>query len=284
MEVVSATKMRKSQEFALRARPFAVASLEMLRNIVRRTSVFPPLLQSRPVVRALLLVVTSDKGLAGAFNANVLKKADSIFDKNGGSAFYRMITVGKKARDHFERKGVAVDKAFTGFGDYTEMAETIPIADRLIEGFSNASWDEAVAIYTNFRTTLQQEAVVKKILPATLESIENAVASILPEKGKFAYVADFKKEHQYAYEYQFEPTPAEILQSLVSQLIRMHVHHLILESNASEHSARMVAMKSASDNAKDLITSLTLTYNKVRQATITQELAEITGGREALEQ
>ncbi len=165
------------------------------------------------------------------------------------------------------------------------MAETREVADMLIAGFQDGSWDEVQTCYMNFRTTLLQEAVIKKILPATQESIRGTVASILPERGRFAEARSKKQEARdsFSYDYKFEPSPAEILESLVPQLIRMHIHHIILESNASEHSARMVAMKSASDNAKDLITDLTLTYNNARQANITRELTEITAGKEALE-
>ncbi len=139
-------------------------------------------------------------------------------------------------------------------------------------------------VYTNFRTTLRQEAVVKKILPVTREGIREMVAGILPERGRFAALATSHTADRtsYSYEYKFEPSPAQILEALVSRLVHMHIHHIILESNASEHSARMVAMKNASDNARDLISNLTHEYNKSRQAGITRELTEITAGAEAV--
>lgn len=283
MEVVSATKMRRSQECALRARPYAAAALEMLKNVLLRTSALPPLLRERLVRTSALLVVTSDKGLAGAFNANVLHKAEELMRAGGKNVV--LITVGKKARDYFERRGVTIEKSFWGFGDYRTPQETLPAAEHLLSGFSHGQWDEVYAVYANFRTTLTQETVVRKIMPATKEGIEEAVKEILPERGRYAELGMRNDESgiRYNYEYTFEPSPEEILATLVPRLIRVHVHHIILESNASEHSARMVAMKNASDNASELISDLTLEYNKSRQAEITRELAEITAGAKALE-
>jgi F-type H+-transporting ATPase subunit gamma len=133
MEVVSATKMRKSQAFALAARPFAVASLEMLENLLTRTPILPPLLQEREIKNSLLLVVTSDKGLAGSFNANVLKKAEQwIEDKKRHGAAISLITLGKKARDYFERRQVPIVKSFWGFGDYSKLEDTLPVAEAVL--------------------------------------------------------------------------------------------------------------------------------------------------------
>ncbi|MBI4224713.1 MAG: ATP synthase F1 subunit gamma [Candidatus Sungbacteria bacterium] len=303
MEVVSATKMRRSQEFAIRARPYAVASIELLHNLLRRSPTRPALLKSRLVKKSALLVVTSDKGLAGAFNANVLRHAEEWHAQHPDSAIF---TIGKKAREYFERRGVSLLESYSEFGDFTELSQTLPIADRMISGFLNNEWDEVDAVYTNFRTTLVQEATLKKILPVTEKGIQEVVAGILPRHGKYAQEnsprhADPSIDREasrdssaspqndnitghYNFEYQFEPSANEILDVLVPQLIRLHIHHIILESNASEHSARMIAMKNASDNAKDIITDLTLIYNKVRQAGITRELTEITAGKEALEE
>jgi len=288
MEVVSATKMRRSQEFALKARPYAAASLELLQNLLSRTpeELMPPLLKTRPVQHSMLNIVTSDKGLAGAFNANVIKKAEAwIETKRATGASYSLVTVGKKAKEHFERRKIVPLKSFWKFGDYTTLEQTAPVAEIVLAGFLDRRWDEVWAAYANFRTTLLQEPVIKKILPATREGLEEAVRGILPERGRFATQGSSKFQvpsSSYNYEYKFEPSPAEILEELVPQLIRMQIHHIILESNASEHSARMVAMKNASDNAEELTHDLTLEFNKARQAGITQELAEITAGREAL--
>lgn len=286
MEAVSATKMRRSQEFALRARPFAVAALEMLANVLERSSLLPSLFMTRPVRSRVLVVVTSDKGLAGALNANVLRKAEEwLREQKKNLSPYQLIVVGKKAKDYFERRKETIVSSFIGFGDYSTLAQTTPIGESVFGGFMNALWDEGYVAYTNFRSTLVQEVALKKILPVTREGIEEMISGILPERGKYAEAGfhESKILPAYHYEYKFEPSAAEILEKLVFLLLRMHIHHIILEANASEHSARMVAMKTASDNAKELMGNLQLVYNKARQAGITRELAEITAGKEALE-
>ena len=289
MEVVSATKMRRSQQFALAARPYSVASLEMMQNLLRRTPVLPPILLEREIKNKALLIITSDKGLAGAFNANVLRKAEGwVAGELKKNTEFSVITVGKKSKDYFVRSPTSnrVVRSFFQFGDYTDLSETLPIANLLLTGFQNGQWDSVDAVYTHFRTTLLQETVLKKILPATEVGLEDAVASILPERGRYANLqpTTYNLQPRYNYEYKFEPSPTEILETLVPQLIKMHIHHIILESNASEHSARMVAMKNASDNARELIGDLTLAFNKARQANITRELVEITAGAEQINQ
>ena len=284
MEVVSATKMRRSQEFALRARPYAVASLELLFNLLERSNALPDLLAPRVVENTAILIIASDKGLAGAFNSNVIKKAEALIGQNQKHGEkITVVTVGKKVKDYAERRGLDVAKSFWGFGDYSMPEETSPVADFLINGFIDRSFDEVTAIYTHFRTTLQQDTIVKKILPADPESLEAAIKSIIPEYGRFSETRDPEPHERYNFEYAFEPSAKEILDVVIPQLIRIQMHHLLLESNASEHSSRMVAMKSASDNAGELIDRLSIAYNKARQSSITQELTEITAGREALE-
>ena len=289
MEVVSATKMRRSQQFALRARPYAVASLELMSNILARMErkdemPIHPLFSKRPVARRALLVVTADKGLAGAINTNVLKKAD-VWIAAHGDLPYTLITVGKKAKEYYEHRDAPITESFSGFGDYSTQEQTRPVAETLVNGFQGGSWDCVEAVYTNFRTSLLQESIVRPVLPATEEGLSEVVRSILPEAGRFAASKmPVAPQSPYRYEYTIEPSPEEVLSVLVPELIRLHIHHVILESNASEHSARMVAMKSASDNANDLITDFTRLYNQVRQASITREIAEISAGAEALQE
>ena len=225
MEAVSATKMRKSQEFALKARPYAVASLEMLKNILARTNVLPPLLSSRQIKTSLLLVVTSDKGLAGAFNSNLLKLAENwVENKRRADQSFLLVTVGKKAREYFTRRLIPLQEIFQDFGDHSKLQDTLPVAKLILQGFLKEQWDEAEAVYTHFRTTLKQEAVLHRILPATREGIEEIVQATLPEHGRFA---DFKPLNletsaEYRYEYKFEPSPEEILNNLPNKKILLH--------------------------------------------------------------
>lgn len=285
MEAVSANKMRKSQAYAINARPYAVAALEMLGNLISRTPKLPSFFIERDVNRVLVLVITADKGLAGAYNSNVLRSADKLIRgiKDEGKEAVVM-AVGKKSKEYFTRRGVEIIESFSGFGDYSEMSETKPIAKSIIEAYLAEYCDEAVAVYTNFKTTLSQEVVHRKILPVTKNGIVEMVLGILPEHGKYSrdIQHDVSEDTENDTEYIFEPSAEKILENLVPKLIAMDIHHIILEANASEHSSRMVAMKSASDNAKDINHDLNLLYNKVRQAGITRELSEITAGREAL--
>ncbi|MDO8600868.1 MAG: FoF1 ATP synthase subunit gamma [bacterium] len=321
MEAVSATKMRRSQRFALDGRPYALAALEMLGNVTQRTEYRPKLLAEREIKRAVLVVVTSDKGLAGAFNASVLRKAEawiaehaqqypvdpvrslttSIHDKEPkdevdlrlSSSLKKVssltsngvdiITVGKKARDYFGNRKGNVIKEFLGFGDYAEPNETKPLSDFLLKGFIAHQWDLVEIMYTNFRTTLKQEVAEARIFPVNLEKIKQTIENIIPEHGRFANTATSYKLQATSYEYKLEPSAEVVLDTLIPHLIETQIFHMILESNASEHSARMVAMKNASENAGEIISELTLEYNKSRQAGITRELTEITAGKEALE-
>ena len=282
MEAVAANKMRKSQEFAIEARPYAIASLELLHNLLRRTPNAPTLLSAREVKISVLLVVSSDKGLAGAYSSNVIRVAEKwINDKKKAGEQFTLVVVGRKARDYFSHRGIPVHESFSGFGDFSEIEETKAVTNLLVNGFLVGSWDEVYAVYTHFRTTLSQEVVTRQVLPATEGGIAEMVRGILPEHGRYSKTHD-KVTQQSVIEYKFEPSTEEITNSLIPRIISMHVHHVILEANASEHSSRMVAMKNASDNAKDLIADLSLVYNKVRQAGITREIIEITAGREAL--
>jgi len=280
MEVVSMTKMRRAQLFALEARPYALAAFEMFENLRSMTAEPPALLRKTAEKKRLLVVATSDKGLAGAFNENVIRKANAwIEERKARGEEMHIITIGKKAKDSFLRRGIEPVESYSGFGDFSTIRETSPVAERVTSGFLGGEWDSAEITYTHFRTTLKQEAVVRKILPVTEKGLSDIITSIVPEYGRFHEVAEREEPARYTYEFVFEPSPKEILDSLLPELLKVHLHHTILESNASEHSARMIAMKSAHDNADELGGELNLTYNKARQAGITQELSEVVAGQ-----
>ena len=166
---------------------------------------------------------------------------------------------------------------FSGFGDFIQPGETNPLADILIKGFLNKDWDRVMTISTHFRSTLKQEVLVRQVLPVDLDKIKETLDEVIPEYGRFSELKGrlAMSAHKQV-EYIFEPSPKKLIEGLVDHLVRMQVYHLVLEANASEHSARMVAMKTASDNAKELSEKLSLEYNKARQAGITKELIEIT--------
>jgi F-type H+-transporting ATPase subunit gamma len=287
MEAVSAVKMRKSQATAISARPYALSALEILRSVSKKIEAeeiaLSPFLFERPIAKICALVITSDKGLCGAFNSSVIKKAEN-FIKNSEKPV-SLITVGKKGRDFFKRRKYDVVGEFTGHGDFADLEETNPIFEKISAGFLQKDFDEVYFIYANFISALKQETIVRKILPFTEKSLEEIVAGILPERGKYANMPTALGESEGLNKspYKFEPSPKEVLEKLLPELLHIEIHHVILEGNASEHSSRMLAMRSARDNAEEFITELTLSYNKARQAQITKELTEITGGASALE-
>ncbi len=290
MEVVSATKMRRAQEIALASRPYAIAALALLGKILPRTPIETPLTKSRAVRTTLVILVTSDRGLAGAFNSQVLRLferllADDPYRERQGHRFL-IATVGKKAAAYVDKRGYEVVGRFHGFGDYAEVEEVRPLADLVVSGFAAGRWDRVLTISTHFRTTLKQEVLIRQILPADIEKIRETVRELRPERGRYAGLSQLQAASDQlpaTTEYLFEPSPAEVLASLIPHLITMQIYHLILEANASEHSARMVAMKNASDNAAEVSGELTIAFNKARQAAITKELVEITATRAALE-
>ena len=292
MEVVSATKMRKAQEVALRSRPYAFKALELLETLARVTqndelrmkNVELPLAEKREIKKTLLVVVTSDKGLAGAFNTQVFRQVEQFLAQEGAASEIHVVPVGKRAVSYFTRRNAKIVESFTGFGDYAMPEEIEPLGNLLVEGFLKGDWDRVVTISTHFRTTLKQTPLSRQLLPVDVEKIGETVAEIVPEKGRYAELAKSEiRNTKSETEFILEPSPEETLNQLVPHLVTMQLYHVVLEANASEHSARMVAMKTASDNASDLADGLTLEFNKARQAGITKEIIEITSTMNALQ-
>jgi len=293
MEAVSAVKMRKSVSFALKGRPFALYALSTLKKLVGSAGdeikAKSPLFQTRSVKSGLVVVIASDKGLAGSFNSNVLKTSLSFINKSDFKV--DVVAIGKKSKDFFDRNGIEVVKVYEGAGDYVDFRDVKPISEYITSLFSlptkNTSKDEKVKVYdqvdifyTNFVSALKQEVVHRPLLPLSIETLSHVVHNIVPETGKYS---DIKNEVSASTkEYLFEPTPETVVNDLAPSLVDIQIYHSLLEANASEHAARMVAMKNASENAKEVIGSLTISYNKARQAQITKELIEIVSGNEAL--
>ncbi|OGZ45841.1 MAG: ATP synthase F1 subunit gamma [Candidatus Ryanbacteria bacterium RIFCSPHIGHO2_02_FULL_48_12] len=294
MELVSATKMRRSQEVALATRPYVFTALEMLRNISQSVGEgeLPALLVHRAVQRTAYVVVASDKGLSGSFNASVFRAFDAFLasrqvDVSSESSIF--VAVGEKARLHLKKRTQRVDRSFIHFGDYTNLEEIIPLSEYLVSGYLEGKWDKVVVFYMSFRSALRQEVLLREILPVDPEALERIAKEIIPESGRFAEilkeqgVSFFAGAPQKDAEYIIEPSPVRALELLLPHLVVTEIYHIVLEANASEHSARRVAMKSASDNASDIGGRLTLEYNKSRQAAITRELTEITAGAESIQ-
>ncbi len=266
MEAVSAAKMRKAQAQVLATRPYAEQAREVLSYIARLTNVeseMNALIKPRATIKRIgLVLVTADRGLAGGFNANVIRKAATFMrQKRREGVEVEVVTVGRKGRDWLLRYDPVVRAEFTKMPDAPTTGNTSPITRVVIDDFMQGYFDEVYLIYTNFINAIRQEPVVHKLLP-----VEPAVPSVA-----------------MAPQYIFEPSPEAVLTYVLYGFTEVQILQALYESIASEHSARMVAMRNATDAAGELIDSLTLTYNKARQEGITNELMDIIGGSAALE-
>ena len=281
MEMVSASKMKRSQRAALTTRSYNRAALRILTNVSRSVeSQKHVLLNSREIKNVCLLVVTSDKGLCGGLNNNVLRMSTKIIKKNSEKGVNtNVITVGKKAESYFKKRN-DIFAAFSGIGDTVELMETLPISKLIMNSFIEERFDKITAVYTGFVSTLKQETKARNLLPLTRKSLEETFEEI--EGTAIKRDAD-ESNNNNEIEYKFEPSPEEVLSKLLPNLIETQIYDIVLESNASEHSARMIAMKNANDNAKELLHDLKLSYNYIRQQKITQEMSEISAGVTALE-
>ena len=260
MKMVAAAKMRRAQDRMFSARPYAEKIRELIQNLT--ASVENPqleLLKSRPVQNVTLVVITSDRGLCGSFNTNVIKKAvmeaDAHRDLN-----LSIVTLGKKGYDFFRKRGYNIVDRKVDFYNDLQFAHANEIANTLIKRFITGETDAVKIIYNEFKSVARQNLVVDKLLPISLEDFET----------------------QQTGDYIYEPDQAAILEALLPRHIRTQVWRALLESFASEQAARMIAMENATDNANEIIRQLTLQYNKARQAAITKEILEIVGGAEAL--
>ena len=263
METVSAAKMRKAQQQVLATRPYAERSWVVLTHLARLRSegVEQPLLKQRDVRKVALLVITGDRGLAGAYNANVLRKAfDQIETWEGTGIDVNVITVGRKGRDLMLRHGPPLRAEFTGLSARPTSNDIAPVASILLEDFIEEQFDAVYMAYTKFVTTLRQEPTLMQLLP------------IVPDESL----------PEVATDYIFEPDPQTILTEVLRGLTELQILQAVYESIASEESARMVAMRNATEAANDLMGELTLSYNKARQEGITKELLDIVGGASAL--
>lgn len=262
MEMIAASKMRKAQERGLAGRPYS----EKITQVMAALAALPveggemhPLLQRREVKNIAVVHITPDRGLAGGLVSNINRKtAGFVLD---GGVPVRLIAVGRKGLDFMRRSKQNIIAEFTDLGDRPGLLDTLPISHIIIEDYKSGAIDEVYLAYTQFINTMLQKPVMEKVLPVE-------PAEIPPAQNV---------------EYLYEPDPAVVLGGLLPRFVEMQVYHAILEAIASEQSARMVAMRNATENADELIEELTLLYNKARQEMITTELLDITGGAVALE-
>ena len=262
MEMVAASKMRRAQERVLAARPYAEKMAEILAHLASQPleeDTPHPLLRRRETERIEIVHVTPDRGLCGGLNANINRSTSSfILQSNGVSA--SLVTVGKKGRDFMTRYGRDVRAVFTDLGDRPKVEDILPIARIIIDDYTSGFADVVYLAYSRFVTTTNQTPVMNQILP-----VEPARVEGMRQAG-----------------YIYEPDATAVMAELLPRFVEMQVYHAVLESIASEQSARMVSMRNATDNAEDMIQDLTLVYNRARQEMITGELLDITGGVEAM--
>ena len=278
MEAVSAVKMRKGQERALSGRAYAAAALSVLERLSATADIARhPLMREREGKTALI-VVTSDKGLAGALNSAVIRKLETeLRERDLGTQDVVVYAFGRKGGEYFTSRGYSVETVRTNVSDGISEGEMSEMTAAII-GREDIS--SVLVAYQNFVSTFEQHPTVRQIVPIQPDTMQEIVKGIRPAKGKYAphHVEDFAHPAVYT----IEPDADAVLSVLLPKLLNIAVFHALLESKASEHSARMVAMKSATDKAQDMAKGLTRTYNKVRQASITREVSEITSGIEAM--
>jgi F-type H+-transporting ATPase subunit gamma len=270
MEMVAASRMKRAQDAILAARPYS----DELRDALSRVAAVVgeevhPLLARRPVKRVALIMITTDRGLAGSLNANAIRSAlrwtqQKIGSGNGETRVeVEAVTIGRKGRDGLRRAGIPIAAHFPQLGDRPSFSDVTPIARLVTDDFLEGKYDEIDVAYSTFISTLTQRPEIKPLLPITS-----------PEQAEGA---DTEND-----EYLFEPSPEAVLSRLLPHFVAVDLYRAVLENQAAEQSARMIAMRNSTDNANELIDDLTLVYNKTRQATITREMIEIASGAEAL--
>ena len=278
MKMVAASKLRRAQERIMNARPYAVQMQRVLHSVASRVdSSIHPLLTSRelrPDSKTLVIVVTGDKGLAGSFNTNVIKAAGAFVVETTTPVTLGLI--GRKGRDFFVRRGFPVLFELTNIFQRLRFEDAQAIAKAASEAFLSGDVDRVMLVYNEFRSVMSQRVVVDQLLPIARSDVDTAGAA--PEVAPPPPEGDARSQIDYIY----EPSPQEIFNLLLPRYVEVQVYRALLESNAAFFAAQMTAMDAATKNSAEMIGSLTLYMNKVRQAAITREIIEVVSGAEAL--
>jgi len=260
MKMVSAAKLRRAQDRILRARPFAHQCRAVLSSLAARADVsLHPLLEERGDDQIELMIITGDKGLCGSFNNTIIKHAIEFLEERRNHEL-TLHLVGKKGRDYFRRRKYNIRNEFVGIFNKLNYQHAVEIARSIIAAYTDGSLDAIYLIYNEFKSALQQRVTLERLLPIKRMEVPG----------------------EAAVDYIYEPTPQEIFNIMLPRYVEIQIFHALLESAAAEHAARMTAMDAATQNATEMIENLTLSMNRVRQATITRELIEIVSGADAL--
>ncbi|SRR5258706_14280356 len=262
MKMVAAARLRRAQARILSARPFAQKMEELMTHLLVKVEgeVQHPLFAKRDGTRRALLLVTSDKGLCGAFNTNLIREATKYLTKYG-SQNIDLFVVGRKGRDFFRRLGKTIDKEYLNIFNALNFAHAELVLNDLLEGYRTKPWVAVDLLYNEFKSVIQQRLIIKTLLPLT--PLEHLETEQFPD-------------------FIYEPAKEALLEALIQRFLKSQVFRVLLESSAAELGARMASMDNATRNAKDLLDSLTLTMNRTRQASITKEILEVVSGAEAL--
>lgn len=296
MEMVSAAKMRRAVEAALQTRTYATLARELMDHLAYIDEPNFPLLKIRPVKKVLVVLMSSNRGLCGSFNSNIFKRAQEILSDRENLARHRIagtedvlpegdvhidiVGIGKKSAAFAKKYGYDLVGVYDNLNDKPEIESILPISKMIIDAYTAGEYDKVVVAYTDYKSSLSQEAKVRQLLPLSEHELEKMIVGAGKESDDTSVEernVDFPIES-----YLFEPDVEEIVSYVLPRLVEIQLFQALLESAASEHSARMMAMRNASEAAVDMINSLNLSYNKARQAAITQEIAEIAGGAAAL--
>ena len=261
MKMVAASKLRRAQDAIIESRPYAHKMLEVLSSLALRTNPQAhPLLMTREPKKVDLLVVTSDRGLCGAFNSNIIRRAERFMAEHPDWEF-TLHLVGRKASDYFKRREANIRKVSLNILSDVSFPHAVATGNDMVENYLGEEFDQVFMVYNEFKSALQQTVVVEQLLPIKPMDITEEISAV---------------------EYIYEPSEEVLLKELLPRHINIQVYRVFLESVASEHGARMTAMDAATRNAEEMIDNLTLVYNRTRQAAITTELIEVVSGKEAM--
>ncbi len=265
MKMVSAVKLRRAQENILRMRPYALKLLSLMADMKETGRALHPLLENKKGTNVLLVVLTSDRGLCGGFNSGINKFAEKFYSEN--KAYYERLDflfIGKKSRDYFKTRNISAVDTILNLAREVSYDLAQDIAQRLKNSFLKGEYDEIRIIYNEFKSAISQKVVSETVLPIDVSC------------------SSFSRDDSFSKDMLFEPSPKAMIEGLIDRHFAVQMYRCLLESVAAEHGARMTAMENATKNADEMLDKMTLTFNKIRQASITTELTEITSGAEAL--
>ena len=282
MELVAASKMKRAVVSTLASRLYAEYSWDILTSLAENLEeISHPLFETREGKRTLLIFITSNRGLCGAYNSQVTKKVVTLLRRNGGTATMDIVAVGRKGDLAMRRIGRNIVASFTELPAHISLSDIVPISKLVLQEYSAGHYDKVLVAYTDFVSAMTQRSNIKQVLPISQTDLRETIDSLQVTTDQNAETEGLHGKGQMSetrIDYLIEGERDKLLVSLAEKLTRMQIYQMLLESNASEQSSRMVAMKNASDAAGEMIDDLTLVFNKARQANITQEISEISAG------